>query len=562
MKSPMKWAWLVLYLTTVGMLFSGANAQIIHTEADSGGEYSSSSASPTAIGVVGAGLNSISGSFDGSSNFDFISVLTPSVLDIVSFQLVTLNTSTATGSFQSSYYVPATSFLGLTGLVDTTHTINPALLAPDVTTSMGINTIFPNNSLSFDYSWLITAVLDPRFADNLFKSAIPVNQAIGQVAPSIHTTGTRDFSSRLFRARSRWVPADGVASTSFGPTRTVSASRFVNLKRELNVDTTINLGGVPDNVSASGSSLDTPLIDDNGGLFAITRQAGCSVDPNTLACGRDWVLFGSADFGQWELDNLGGNPTVESNTQAASLGLEYAINENLAVGVGWSHSWNETQFGNNAGGVDIEGDAGTVYASYFKNNLWSDLMYSYGSYEADITRYTDAGTTVIAAPDIQSHQTAFNVGYNIGHCGGDIVHGPTFGATYTNGTLDGYTETGDPLRNTTFAAQDYESLITTLGWQVNWKMETNYGIMRPQLRLGYGRENLDQDQTITAIVPQLNNTVFTQNQLQPGENWIDLGAGVSWQVKDNVSVMLDYNTQILRDDVSAHFGTVRARVGF
>ena len=93
-------------------------------------------------------------------------------------------------------------------------------------------------------------------------------------------------------------------------------------------------------------------------------------------------------------------------------------------------------------------------------------------------------------------------------------------------------------------------------------METNYGMMRPQIRVGYGRENLNQDQRVQAFVPTLNNLTFIQTQADPGESWLDFGAGVAWQVKDNVAVQLDYNAQYLREDVSAHFGTVRARVGF
>ena len=425
------------------------------------------------------------------------------------------------------------------------------------------NTIFFFNILPTpEELWLTQALF----------SGIPMNQAVGQVASTVHNTSTRDFSSRLFRARSRWVPLDGDGMMTQADNsdffqrrgREVAASRFFRMQRQLEMDTTINLNGANENsANRSGDSgLDAPVISDEVPMLSVTRQAGACLDPGCLAAGENWVLFGAADFGQVELDNLGGNPALDSYTRSTSLGLEYQVNENLALGVGWSHSWNETDFSGNLGGADIEGDAGIVYASYFRNNLWGDLMYSYGNYKADIHRNTGFGTTARAEPDIDTHRTDLNLGYNIGHCGGKIVHGPTFSASYTDGSLDGYTETGAGNNNMTFAAQDFESFITTAGWQFNTCLETNYGPMRPQLRVGYGHEHLDQDQRIQATSPAIAVPTLTRFQHDPGHGWLDLGGGVSWQIKDNVSLFLDYNGQFLREDAAVHVGTVRARVAF
>ena len=421
-----------------------------------------------------------------------------------------------------------------------------------------------------DVFWVFAPPGDELWLTQALTSGIPMNQAIGQVASSIHTTGLRDFSSRLFRGRSRWVPLDddtlAVNSRSWSfRGREVSASRFTSLGREKAVSHTINLGGVAHDSSAGATAigeLDAPVIDDSQPFLSVTRPAGCSVDPGFLALGSNWMLFGAANFGQLELDSLGGNPALDSDTQASTLGFEYHFNEHLALGAGWTHTWNETDFAQNLGGADIEGDAAVIYASYFKRNLWADLMYSYGNYEADIHRNTATGTAR-ANPDIDTHQVAFNLGYNLGHDGGRIVHGPAFAATWTGGSLDGYTETGAGTANTTFAEQEFDSLITTAGWQFNTCLETNYGVMRPQFRVGYGHEHLDQDQTIQATSPTLAVPTLTRNQHDPGHGWLDLGSGVSWQLRDNVSLLLDYNGQFLREDVgAAHHGTIRAKIGF
>ncbi len=417
----------------------------------------------------------------------------------------------------------------------------------------------------------LAIILPDLWASQVFSSGIPMNQAIGQVASSIHNTGVRDFNGRLFRNRSRWVPLDGdtLASQSSGGTlrgREVSASRLFRLgneTRELAGTHHINLDGATNLGIGTTGDLGPLTIDDDTPVLSVTRPAECDVAPGCLAHGSNWQVFGSANFGQVDLDPIGGNPALDSTTQASTLGVEFYLNDCLVVGAGWTHVWNDTDFASNLGAADIEGDAGVVYASYFRKNLWADLMYSFGSYQTDLTRNTGFGTTVRADPDIETHQVALNLGYNIGHCGGRIVHGPVFSATWTDGTLDGYTETGDTANNITFAEQEFDSLVTVVGWQANQCIETICGIIRPQFRIGYGREHFDPDQTIQATSPLFNLPTLTRSQLDPGEGWLDLGGGFSWQLRKNLSLLLDYNGQFFREDVDAvHYGSVRAQVGF
>ncbi len=409
--------------------------------------------------------------------------------------------------------------------------------------------------------------------NQVMTSALPTNQALGGIASGLPNAGTRDFSNRLFGVRSRYVPPGGGSTASNDLSanrgRSIAASRYHRMETRLNGSNTISLNGASRTSSTSASGqLGTPVINDNQPFLSVERSAGTYLAPGTIAAGKNWSVFASADFGKVELDDLGPTtPGVQSNTQVSNIGFEYAVSDNLSIGAGWSHLWNDNTVNGGLGSVDVEGNAAVIYATYFKDNFWGDFLYSYGEYESDVRRNTGVGTVVNGTPDIETHQAAFNIGYNMGHDGGRIVHGPTFGVSYTEGTVGGYTETGDPANNTAFASQDFESFITRLGYQVNWKVESTIGQMRPQVRIGYGRENLNRDQTVAAaLVPNVanNNTVFGigQSSADPGEGWLELGAGISIDLCENAALLIDYDGQFLRQDSQAHFGSVKVQMKF
>ncbi len=402
-----------------------------------------------------------------------------------------------------------------------------------------------------------------------------MNQAIGRVASNMHNLGTRGIGNRLFRNQGRTTTNDGIVQANANRGQELFASRSYRMEQVLRMKTTINLDG-PDRQNATTSEGDftSATLNDASPFLAVERPAGATLDPEVLAAGEKWMVFSSANFGNVDLDNLGGNPGLESYTYSSTLGFEYQVNESLALGLGWSHVWNDNTMNGGLGSADLEGDAAIVYASFFKDNFWADLLYSYGSYEADIRRNALGGTS-LASPDLLAHQFSVNVGYNIeadfsgtplaGLTDGNnrIVHGPTASLDYSTGTLDGYTETGNPGSNAVFAAQDYQSLITTLGWQATLTHETSWGHLKPQLRLGYGHEGVDQNTSVSGSLAGNPLISATRTNISPGEDWMEVGAGLSFDFNgSNLSVYLDYTGQYLREGVEAHSGSLGAQMRF
>lgn len=494
--------------------------------------------------------------------------------ELLSFSDATNDTGTQFGWEPTTLLIASGTPVGVTQ-VDGSITY-PHTLATLVGTPMGFSHNIGNGT--FIHMFMMPPTEDMGAIDQVTMSALPLNQTLTGIAQNGGNAGTRDFGNRLFRNRTRFEPQNG-ATTSVGDRfnnrgREVAASRYRSLEGRLNGDTTISLTPRSSSASHLGGSNPTTTVssgsvslNDSSPFLSAEVPAGDTVS-GALTGGDSWVLWASTDFGKVELEDLGNNnPGMESNSYSSSIGFEYALNDSLSLGLGWSHLWNDNTLTGGLGSVDVEGDSVVTYATWFRNNFWADALYSYGSSEAEIARSTGLGTTVRATPDIETHQASVNLGYNIGHDGGRVVHGPTFGATYTEGTVDGYTETGDPRSNTRFIEQDFESLITRLGWQVNWQEESTIGLLRPQVRIGYGRENLNRDRNaFGTLVPNVanNNTVFGigQSTSDPGEGWMELGAGLGVEISENCRLIFDYETQIFRENAKVHYGSAMVRMKF
>ncbi|MCE2694630.1 MAG: autotransporter domain-containing protein, partial [Verrucomicrobiaceae bacterium] len=87
-----------------------------------------------------------------------------------------------------------------------------------------------------------------------------------------------------------------------------------------------------------------------------------------------------------------------------------------------------------------------------------------------------------------------------------------------------------------------------------------FASITPQVRLSYERQNLENNGTSVALL----NAPFTAaggNQ-SPGQDYLAAGAGVNFAFNDQLSVLLSYQGQFFRSDMSAHMGALRLSYKF
>lgn len=352
------------------------------------------------------------------------------------------------------------------------------------------------------------------------------------------------------------------------------------------------------------NALRTATRDVNGRLFALraglslTEDAAGSAgskgndlmhrasDGKTVAAGkssktpvpveepfRHLVLFGSGDFGRFDQDSTATATGFDSDVWVGTVGAEYRFNRHFAVGLAASYINSDTDLGRNIGGVRTEGMAISVYGSAVWRDFYFDVLYSYGALDEEITRHTLVGSTATGDAENRSHTVDFNTGYTL-HLG-KLRTGPIAGVQWIHGDLDGYSERGGGSAALNLPGQNYDSLISQVGWQLSTTVPVKFGAITPQVRATWDHEYLNSVDTVSAQLQQspfasVTNGVVSlgnrfgasANTAAPGSDYLNLGAGVAAQFGERIAATLQYETHLFQEDATAHFASLTISVAF
>jgi outer membrane lipase/esterase len=283
-----------------------------------------------------------------------------------------------------------------------------------------------------------------------------------------------------------------------------------------------------------------------------------------------FTLFAGAGYAAGDLDWRGISSGFEADTWTGTIGAEIRLTDHLVLGLAGTYLNTEGDFGPR-GSVDAEGFALAAYLSFTQGNFYADTLYSYGNFEEDIHRRTGLGTTARGDPTSENHSVEFNTGYNF-HLGA-LTTGPILGIDYRNGNLEGYNEHGDVRASLSYEDQNYDSLITRVGWQASYRIATGFGAITPQVRAAWERENLDENEWIRvslvnspyhwiaggSIRPDYSVSARTTS---PDNDYLNVGGGFLIEIGPDFWIVLDYQGHVFRSNSVEHFASISMGLRF
>ncbi len=276
-----------------------------------------------------------------------------------------------------------------------------------------------------------------------------------------------------------------------------------------------------------------------------------------VARSRQWEVFSTVNYGNVKLSPIRTQSGVQVDSWASGIGAERHFSRGLTLGFAASFLQSTQGYTANTSSVHLEGPALSAYISYVRGNFWNSLLYSFGTYQMDSVRHPGAPfPTAFGSTRTYTHSVQYNTGWNFRFQNDTLVTGPFIGVDYLHGTVNAYSETGGGLAALRYSAQSYESLVSRVGWSASKQMKTRYGTITPQVRLSYERQNIKNNNGTSV---SLINVPFSSvgGGQAPGQDYLVAGLGMSIAFTDRFSLMLSYQGQFFRQDLQAHFGSVR-----
>ncbi len=247
----------------------------------------------------------------------------------------------------------------------------------------------------------------------------------------------------------------------------------------------------------------------------------------------------------------------EIATGGLTLGLDYRLTENFAVGLNGTYAHSTVDLVNDG---DIEADSVKLglFATYHQNGFYLDVAGSGGWNTYDIRRAALLGDAH-GETDAAEFNGLIGAGYDW-KCG-SLRFGPTATFQYTYIDLDNFTEEGSlaPLH---FPEQDESSVRSTLGFRLSHDVKMGGAILRPEIRAAWQHEFGEQSHAIQAEFASGAGSDFTVWGPHVGRDSALVSAGASLLWNDRVATYVHYDGQFGRGNYDSNSISGGVRLSF
>lgn len=319
------------------------------------------------------------------------------------------------------------------------------------------------------------------------------------------------------------------------------------------------------------------FIDDAVTLGLDCKDCVDKETPDTKSARHSWLpieFFVSGNYGFEDADARELSTGFGSDIYAGSVGAEFHATRNLTFGFAATKVESDHSIGRGVGDVEIDGYALAGYASFNRKNLFFDALYSFGNFEHEIRRDTLFGPQAAANANSHTHTVQLTGGYKFQL--GRVITGPFASLNYLNAEISSYDEHRGGTANLHVNAQNFDSLITNIGWQVAVPLQLGAGvIVTPHLRASWAHEFLNEEELVDLSLARSPFGVFNGNAVQrvgrfgvsgkttsAGNDYLDLGAGVMFQLGQRWSLAADYVAHLFQDDALVQFVSLTGGVRF
>lgn len=315
-----------------------------------------------------------------------------------------------------------------------------------------------------------------------------------------------------------------------------------------------------------------PLFGQSGFSFsARPNQVAATGFVPFLAAEEDYPLMvwlnGSYSLSETDSDVISLSST-KSNMISVAAGFDYAVSDNLALGLFAGYTNGRTKF-DNGSRTDIQSRNLGVYLAGSRTggpgSLYYTAMAAWGYEEYDFKRKLSAGdfsASAKASPDGWQGIAFLEGGYEWKM--GKVSMGPVLSLRYVSNNLDSYTESsGDAWMRQDVDDVSYDSLQSSVGWRIAGRVDLETVSLLPEARISWNHEFLGRDEDFDSRLALTGASPYTSFVVNTGDDYATFGVGLTAMLGEVSTLSLDYDVQFLREDADpTHTFSVMLRVRF
>ena len=267
-----------------------------------------------------------------------------------------------------------------------------------------------------------------------------------------------------------------------------------------------------------------------------------------------WVT-GFGDF--VSVDSDGNGKGYDFTTGGVSLGIDYRITDQLAIGImgEYSHTWTSLQ---PSGNIDVNSGRGGLYATWFNHGFYLNgaIYGGYNNYNS-----SRSGLQGIASGSTEGAEWSTFIGGGYDFHFGHLTVGPIAALQYTYANMDGFTENGS-LAPMQIHSDSAESLRSDIGFRVFYQWQVGKIMIEPSFRAAWEHEYLYSALPVTASfagIPGSSATFFGPDE---GHDSAIVSAGVYAQLTPAIGAYLYYDGQLGRENYSSNAVSGGVRITF
>ncbi len=564
----------------------------------SSGIYGSSQGAAPSFNVFNTGsiVSSTSGIylFSPATVYNTGSIAAPTAISVPDGSFVTLaGQSAIIGTISGGATSLSTSQLtfALSVPADHLHAAETQLNA-DIATYQGQsggNLTFTINGASFDISNFDPAIIDAL--QPLYRS-VPGFQSLGTVLDNLDPNNPQ--AAAILTALGN-VPDASVAAAlaELSPGELAIFRNVAFDNNTFNVSQLNNhLANLRDNLtgfdssalSIRDSSLDPSLSQIHSRLLAFSPTP----TPGLMSDSAD-AIFGGVDMkdiksvavntmptDRWStfiagsviLANLSNNTNLQDSnytTGGVTAGVDYRLDEHFTVGALFAYAHTDADLDNRGSSATVDTYSPGLYASYVDGGWYGNGMATYGR-----NAYTDDRRIDIPGISGTNHGgTSGNQG-TTSLTGGYEFHknafkfGPVASVQYVHLSIDSLQEQGPTAL--TINSQDQDSFRSLLGFEGRYAafVSTPLGHLSlvPHVSASWQHEYLDNSSGITSQFNGAGGGSFVTQTNSPERDSAFVDVGLDVTISKNITVFVDYETQVGQDNFFAQSAQGGVRIGF